>query len=200
MVRDAQAVLQSELGRLADDSVVWFNRESSFRLKQSGSPWSASVRRESRPGDEPRLAAMGIRHRISDSAATLAMIELLVGCVRPSGCDQIVARLDSPSVASGGSLVAWVCRLVRAPGRSRSGSLERLGSPSQRCSSELQQAFARCCPPPWGSSCNPALLDAVALDPADVPGRRRAPGRRARAASAAVRRHLRSRITIWSTD
>jgi hypothetical protein len=83
VVRDAQAVLQSGLQIVcADDSVVWFNRAVAVQAEAVGIT-VVGIRSAGESTSDQRLAAMGIGHRISDSVAPLAMIELL-GRLRPS--------------------------------------------------------------------------------------------------------------------
>lgn len=163
VVRDAQAVLQSGLQIVcADDSVVWFNRAVVVQAEAVGIT-VVGIRSAGELTSDQRLAAMGIGHRISDSVAPLAMIELL-GRLRPSeSFDEIVARLDSPSVASGGSLIV----VGGPPGAGARevaiGIAGRLGATASTVlvdCSESSPGVAR----RLGLQLQPHILDAGALD------------------------------------
>ena len=94
VVRDAHAVLQSDLQIVCtDDSVLWFNRAMVVQAEAAGIT-VVGVRAAGDAASDDRLAAMGIGHRLNDTVAPAAMIELL-GRLRPSmSFDEIVARLE----------------------------------------------------------------------------------------------------------
>ncbi|MFT3852016.1 MAG: hypothetical protein QM733_04655 [Ilumatobacteraceae bacterium] len=105
VVRDAQAVLQSGLQIVcADDSVLWFNRSMVVQAEAAGIT-VVGIRFSQDVSSDERLAAMGIGHRLNDSVAPAAMIDLL-GRLRPfESFDEIVAGLEPPSPGGDGSRI-----------------------------------------------------------------------------------------------
>jgi hypothetical protein len=105
VVRDAQAVLQSGLQIVcADDSVVWFDRSMVVRAEAAGIT-VVGIRSARDVASDERLAGLGIGHRLNDSVAPSAMIELL-GRLRPfESFDEIVAHLVLIEPDAGGSRI-----------------------------------------------------------------------------------------------
>lgn len=105
VVRDAHAVLESGLDVVCtDDTVVWFTRGMVSQAEAAGIT-VVGVRAAGDPHSDAQLVTLGIEHRLSDSVAPAAMLELLARLRPRDAFEQIVSQLDVPHAGRPGSLV-----------------------------------------------------------------------------------------------
>lgn len=94
VVRDERSVLESGLQVVCtDDTVLWFTRATVSRVEAAGVT-VVGVRAAQSPASDTALETIGLTHRVSDSVAPAALLELLTRLRPRDAFDEIVAQLD----------------------------------------------------------------------------------------------------------